>query len=164
MDTSTVSIREMKHTDYEIMAQWLSTEEVLEFYGDVNSPFTLQQVKDKYKPRVNRKVSVTPYIVELAGSPIGFMQYYILDEKIQEKFGYPTNLTVFGIDQFIGYPKLFNKGIETKIIRLFIEHIYQHKHVDFIILDPAISNTRAIRTYEKCGFRKVKKLMMVQVG
>lgn len=43
----------MKQTDYEVMYQWLSTKEVLEFYGEVTSPFTLKQVKDKYKPRVN---------------------------------------------------------------------------------------------------------------
>ncbi|WP_188733339.1 GNAT family N-acetyltransferase [Oceanobacillus neutriphilus] len=158
MNTNSVLIRKMKHTDYEVMAQWLSTKEVLEFYGDVNSPFTLQQVKDKYEPRVNGDIPVIPYIVELDGSPIGFMQQYILNEEKQEEFGYPTNLNVFGIDQFIGYPKLFNKGIGTKMIRIFIEYISQHKDVDIIILDPTASNLRAIKTYEKCGFRKVKKI------
>ncbi len=38
--------QKMQHTDYEIMSQWLSTKEVLEFYGDMNAPFTLQQVID----------------------------------------------------------------------------------------------------------------------
>jgi aminoglycoside 6'-N-acetyltransferase len=86
------------------------------------------------------------------------MQQYILNEEKQEEFGYPTNLTVFGIDQFIGYSKLFNKGIGTKIIRIFIEYISQHKDVDIIILDPDVSNHRAIRSYEKSGFKKVKKI------
>jgi aminoglycoside 6'-N-acetyltransferase len=70
MNTNSVSIRKMKHTAYEVMAQWLSTKEVLEFYGDVNSPFTLQQVKDKYEPRVNGDIPVISYTVELDGSPM----------------------------------------------------------------------------------------------
>ncbi len=44
------------------------------------------------------------------------------------------------------------------MVRIFIKHISQHKDVDMIILDPAVSNVRAIRCYEKCGFRKIKKI------
>lgn len=32
------------------------------------------------------------------------------------------------------------------------------KNVDLIVLDPEVSNTRAVRCYEKCGFKKVKKV------
>ncbi|WP_405098724.1 GNAT family N-acetyltransferase [Oceanobacillus sp. FSL H7-0719] len=158
MNINPVSIRNMKHTDYEVMAQWLSTKEVLEFYGDVNSPFTLQQVKNKYEPRVNGDIPVIPYIVELDKTPIGFMQQYKLKEEKQKEFGYPKSLTVYGIDQFIGYPNIFNKGIGTEMIRIFIKNISHHKDVDIIILDPAVTNLRAIRCYEKCGFRKLKKI------
>ncbi|GGN56164.1 GNAT family N-acetyltransferase [Oceanobacillus indicireducens] len=131
MNINSISIRKMKHTDYEVMAQWLSTKEVLEFYGDSNSPFTLQQVKNKYEPRVNGDIPVIPYIVELDNTPIGFMQQYKLNEEKQKEFGYPKHSTVYGIDQ----------------------------DVDMIILDPAVSNVRAIRCYEKCGFRKIKKII-----
>lgn len=158
MDTKSLLIRKMKHTDYTVMAQWLSTKKVLEFYGDVNSPFTLQQVKDKYEPRVNGDIPVTPFIVELDRTPIGFLQQYKLNEEKQEEYGYPINLSIYGIDQFIGYPNLFNKGIGTKMIRKFIEYIYQYINVDIIILDPVISNIRAIKSYENCGFKKVKKI------
>lgn len=157
MDTKSLLIRRMNHTDYTVMAQWLSTKEVLEFYGDVNSPFTLQQVKDKYEPRVNGDIPVTPFIVELDSTPIGFLQQYKLNEEKQEEYGYPINLSIYGIDQFIGYSNLFNKGIGTKMIRKFIEYISQYKNVDIIILDPVISNIRAIKCYENCRFKKVKK-------
>lgn len=81
MNPDNVSIRKMQHTDYEVMTVWLSTEKVLEFYGDVNSPFTLAQVKNKYEPRVNGDVPVIPYIVELDRTPIGFMQQYKLNDE-----------------------------------------------------------------------------------
>lgn len=148
----------MIHTDYEIMAKWLSTPEVLEFYGDVNSPYTLEQVKGKYEPRVNGVVAVHPYIVELDKTPIGFMQHYKLAEKTQEEFGYPRTLNVHGIDQFIGVPQYFNQGIGTVMITEFLNGLTRCIEADIVILDPAVSNARAIRCYEKCGFVKVKKV------
>jgi len=148
----------MRHTDFEMMAHWLSTIEVLEFYGDVDSPFTLQQVEDKYGPRINGDVPVTPYIAELGESPIGFLQHYSLSKEKKKEFGYPVKLTIYGIDQFIGYPSLFNQGLGTVMVKKFVDYISQHKRADGIILDPEVTNTRAIRCYEKCGFTKVGKI------
>ncbi|WP_035397915.1 GNAT family N-acetyltransferase [Exiguobacterium sp. OS-77] len=158
MKINSISIRKMQHTDYEIISQWLSTKEVLEFYGDMNAPFTLQQVIDKYEPRVNGEIPVAPYIVELEDEPIGFMQRYLITDEQKEAFGYPANFIIIGMDQFIGYPELFNKGIGTKMIKLFVEDIARGKEVNRIILDPDVSNLRAIKAYEKCGFQKVKKI------
>lgn len=68
------------------------------------------------------------------------------------------NFIIFRIDQFIGYPELFNKGVGTIMIKLFIEDIARDKEVNRIILDPAVANLRAIRAYEKCRFQIVKKI------
>ena len=158
MISHNVSIRKMVHADYEIMARWLSTPEVLEFYGDVDSPYTLDQVKAKYKPRVNGEVHVYPFIVELDTMPIGLMQYYKLAQEIQAEFGYSPTLNVCGIDQFIGVPEYFNQGIGTNMVTKFINTLFHLKDVDLIVLDPEVFNTRAVRCYEKCGFKKVKKV------
>ncbi|GEN45385.1 hypothetical protein AHA02nite_11610 [Alkalibacillus haloalkaliphilus] len=112
-----VLIRKMNEDDYETMAKWLSTEEVLEFYGDVNSPFDLVKVKEKYGPRIAGEVPVIPYIVELGDTPIGYMQKYSLSEEKKVGFGYFTHDQVYGVDQFIGVPSLFDKGIGTKMVR-----------------------------------------------
>ncbi|WP_325166663.1 GNAT family N-acetyltransferase [Viridibacillus soli] len=155
MIITNINIRKMTDNDYEVMAKWLSTKEVLEFYGDVNSPFTIDQVRNKYEPRIRGDVLVSPFIVELGSSPIGFMQYYKLEE--QNDFGYSTNQVVYGIDQFIGVPNLFNKGYGTIMVSTFIDFISSNTDADVIILDPEVSNVRAIRCYEKCGFLRVKK-------
>ncbi|WP_017187403.1 GNAT family N-acetyltransferase [Alkalibacillus haloalkaliphilus] len=149
-------IRKMNDEDYEIMAKWLSTEEVLEFYGDVNSPFSLEQVKEKYEPRIAEEVPVTPYIVELGDTPIGYMQKYSLSEEKKVEFGYSTHDQVYGIDQFIGVPSLFDKGIGTKMVRQFTDYIFDNTGANVVVLDPEVTNVRAIKCYEKCGFSKVK--------
>lgn len=150
-------IRKMKKKDFSIMAQWLSTKAVLEFFGDVNSPFTIQQVKQKYSPRIDGQVPIHPYIVEVNGEPIGFMQHYQLTQEVQTEYGYPLTLNVQGIDQLIGNPALYNKGIGTAMVKRFLIHLNTLATAR-VVLDPAISNPRAIRCYEKCGFVKVKKI------
>lgn len=151
-----ITIRKMSHNDYKIMAQWLSTPEVLEFYGDVNAPFTLEQVQRKYGPRITGDVPVYPYIVELDKAPIGFIQYYRLTKEAYEEYGYHGTQHVYGIDQFIGVAACFNQGIGTAMIKKFLTGLFEKTKAEIIVLDPIISNERAIRCYEKCGFVKVK--------
>ncbi|WEG15251.1 GNAT family N-acetyltransferase [Alkalihalophilus pseudofirmus] len=158
MEDHNIYIRKMTQEDFSIMAKWLSTNEVLEYYGDVNAPFSFEQVKQKYEPRVQGEVNVPPFIVEWQGTPIGFMQYYKLAEDKYNEFGYGRSLKVYGMDQFIGEPALFNKGIGTLMVSFFVRKIVKDTGADTVIVDPAISNVRAIKCYEKCGFRKVKQI------
>ena len=39
-----------------------------------------------------------------------------------------------------------------------IRYLIEHKKADRIVMDPQTRNTRAIKCYEKCGFKKVKIL------
>jgi aminoglycoside 6'-N-acetyltransferase len=158
VDSDRLTIRKMTQADFQVMAQWLSTNEVLEFYGNVNEPFSVERVKTKYGPRIDGTVPIHPYIVELDQVPIGYMQQYYLSEETQNAYGYPARLKIYGIDQFIGVPELFNKGIGTMMVKKFMDFLYEATGVDVIILDPDVSNARAIRCYEKCGFRKVKPI------
>jgi len=171
MLTHPLNIRKMTENDFMFMAKWLSTKEVLEFYGDVNSPFTLEQVKRKYEPRVRGESPVSSFIVELNNLPLGYMQHYKINAIDQTAFGYLENQVMYGIDQFIGNPLLFNKGYGTIMVRQFIDFINKTTDAEVIIVDPEISNTRAIRCYEKCGFSIVKKinndnnfLMTINIG
>jgi aminoglycoside 6'-N-acetyltransferase len=149
-----IHIRRMTPLDYHTMQKWLSTPEVLEFYGDIHFPFSLEQVINKYEPRVNGQIPIDPYIAVLNHPPIGFMQKYRIREAEQSELGYSENLTLYGIDQFIGEPNMFNRGFGTKMANQFVDTI----KADAIILETAASNGRAIRCYQKCGFVLVKTL------
>ncbi|MFJ5766846.1 GNAT family N-acetyltransferase [Lysinibacillus sp. NPDC093210] len=156
MITNKINIRKMTVNDYGLMTKWLRTKEVLEFYGDINSPYTIEEVRKKYEPRIRGECTVSPFIVELDDLAIGYMQHYPIQVHEQKDFGYLENQVIYGIDQFIGNPNLFNKGYGTTMVSKFIDFIIKTTDVEIIILDPEISNERAIRCYEKCGFSKVK--------
>lgn len=44
------------------------------------------------------------------------------------------------------------------MVRAFTELIFAEKWADAIVMDPEVRNPRAIRCYEKCGFRKLKEI------
>ncbi|MCA1026028.1 acetyltransferase [Cytobacillus kochii] len=157
MKENDLYIRKMSKNDYLYMRKWLSTKEVLTFYGDVNEPFSLEMVKEKYGPRIDGEINVLPFIVELKDQPIGFMQYYQVDNE-NEYFGFGDNELIYGIDQFIGEPMLFGKGIGTRMVKLFVKYIAQRTEAKMVILDTATNNHRAIACYEKVGFTKVRKM------
>jgi len=37
-----------------------------------------------------------------------------------------------------------------------VEYLIEQKQADIVVMDPQTWNERAIRSYEKCGFKKVK--------
>lgn len=37
-----------------------------------------------------------------------------------------------------------------------VEYLIEQKQADIVVMDPQTWNERAIRCYEKCGFKKVK--------
>jgi aminoglycoside 6'-N-acetyltransferase len=136
--------------DYAVMAKWLSDPRVLEFYEGRDNAFTLERIMEKYSPRVLRFEGVTPCLLMLAGAPIGYIQYY--PEPEAEAPG------TFGIDQVIGEPDLWDQGIGTRAVSLLLTFLFQREGAAKVITDPRIDNLRAIRCYEKCGFRKVRIL------
>ena len=68
------------------------------------------------------------------------------------------NETVYCIDQFIGEPDYWNKGIGTDYIKLILKFLGEEKNADAVILDPHQDNIRALRCYQKAGFHIIKNL------
>ena len=104
-------------------------------------------------------IKETRCIIEHAQKPIGYIQFYPISDEQCEEYGY-ANLqeTIFGTDQFIGETKYWGQGIGKVLMKLMINFLITVKGAQKIILDPQSWNERAIKCYEKSGFRKVKLL------
>ena len=63
----------------------------------------------------------------------------------------------FCIDIFIGEEEYLNKGYGTHLIKKFVEKLFKEFKAEKILIDPAASNKRAIRCYEKAGFSFLRK-------
>jgi aminoglycoside 6'-N-acetyltransferase len=61
----------------------------------------------------------------------------------------------YGIDIFIGETNYWNMGIGTKLLQAVIQYLFDFEKADAIFIDPQTWNRRAIRCYEKCGFKPI---------
>jgi len=102
-----------------------------------------------------------PYLIELNHTPIGYIQCSDLT-AYRQKAEHPKGLGLdeppgtFIIDLFIGEAKFLNQGYGTRIVKLFTQYVFEHFDARKILIDPASTNKRAIRCYEKAGFEFVK--------
>jgi aminoglycoside 6'-N-acetyltransferase len=103
-----------------------------------------------------------PFIIYLDDNPIGFIQccdlfsYKTIAENPSGLFTDEEKGT-YCIDLFIGEKEYLNKGYGTQIVKLFSELLFDRFTARKILIDPASTNKRAIRCYEKAGFQFVGK-------
>ena len=149
-------IRNMKNcpNDFKLMVQWLNEPHVSEFYG---KPLDLDEVIEKYLPRINEDGKIVPCIIEYDGSSLGYLQFYQLTETQKLELTLSPNIPTCGLDLFIGTPHCLNQGIGTMSVMAMLEYLMEIG-IRRVVLDPLVDNARAIRCYEKCGFRKQRIL------
>ena len=152
-----ISLRLLKEQDKNLLLKWLTDERVLNFWEGKSAVFDLDRITEDFYGEENLEVIRT--IIEYQGQVIGYLQMYKLDNEALEEYSYQsTNKVIYGIDQFIGEPEYWDKGIGTKFMKLVLQYLTNSKGAEIVILDPHADNPRAIRCYEKVGFKKIKFL------
>lgn len=152
-----ITVRELEERDESSMVSWLSNPEVLQYYEGRDRPHDVALVREHFYVEDDE----TRCLIEYEGKPIGYIQFYLLDEEALREYGYDGNEAdsrTFGTDQFIGATEYWNKGIGTKLVTSMLDYLINHQQADRIVMDPQVWNERAIACYEKCGFRKVRLL------
>ncbi|RYH50958.1 MAG: AacA4 family aminoglycoside N(6')-acetyltransferase [Alcaligenaceae bacterium] len=147
-----VTLRLMTEHDLSMLHEWLNRPHIVEWWGGEAERPSLDEVHDQYLPRVLAEESVTPYIAMLGAEPIGYAQSYVALGSGDGWWEDETDPGVRGIDQSLANPAQLNKGLGTKIVRALVELLFSDPTVTKIQVDPAPSNHRAIRCYEKAGF------------
>lgn len=85
------------------------------------------------------------FAIEVGGKLAGFIQFVEEDEP---------DYRHAGIDLFVG-TAWQGCGIGPEAIRVVARHLFDERGHHRITIDPAAANHRAIRAYEKVGFRPV---------
>ncbi|MCP5066945.1 MAG: GNAT family N-acetyltransferase [bacterium] len=142
--------------DYRRMAEWLSDERVLKWYGGRDKPFDMEGIRARYGPRARGEQPVKPCVIERHGRPIGYIQHYPVEEA--GDYHLEDAADAHGIDLFIGEVELWGKGLGTTALRAVVRHLVDDAGSRRVLIDPLVDNARAIRSYEKAGFVKVKVL------
>ena len=137
--------RPMSATDLPLIRQWLQTPQVAKWWGDADEQFDLVS-GDLGHPAMQQ------FIVAAENRPVAYMQCY-------DPTAWPDNVLgaqpegTRGIDQFIGEPDMIGHGHGPAFIGAFVDRQLA-AGTPRVVTDPDPANTRAIRAYEKAGFRK----------
>lgn len=149
-------VRTLEADNIQDLCRWLSDPAVLMYYEGRDRPLDPETARQHYLTK--RGDPVTGCIVEWNVRPIGFAQFYPLDATEKRAFGYAPTEAVFGMDQFIGEPAYWNRGIGTRLVTAMVEYLSTALEAGRVVVDPRTENPRAIRCYEKSGFRKLRIL------
>ncbi len=148
-----ISLRPMEATvaDYTCMRDWFAEPELQQWvWCDEKGepPVSLERIEEKYGGRVKHPCDVFPYFILRDGKPIGFIQYYLHTK------------TEIGLDMWIGVASERSRGCGSEALRQMVALVRRkHPGVQELFIDPETENRRAVRCYEKAGFRVTKEIV-----
>lgn len=152
-----IRIRTLGEEDFPFLLKWLTDERVLEFYGGRDKKYTAESIREHYTKAWEDEV--IRVIIEYQNKPVGYGQIYKMYDELYDEYHYPkTGEIVYGMDQFIGEPEYWSRGIGSQYIKLVFDYLKKERNADAVILDPHVNNTRAIKSYQKAGFRIIEDL------
>ncbi len=139
------SFRAVTEGDLPLLRRWLEAPHVAEWWTD-GTEASLASIREAMD-----SVSVEPLIVELDGRPIAYLQAY--DPHLEDDHPYADQpFGTLGLDISIGPAELLGVGHGSAILAQFAQDLFD-EGAPRVVIDPDPKNHRAIRAYEKAGFR-----------
>lgn len=134
-----------------LLAEWLRRPHVAEWWG---TPGSVTDLEEEYGPVIDGVSSTRAYLAMVDARPGGFIQVYTaVDHHAEGWWVEEDDPGVRGIDQFLADPADLGRGLGTTMVRAFVDTVFADPAVTRIQTDPDPGNGRAIRCYEKAGFR-----------
>ena len=153
-----LAIRRMRDErgDYERMVRWRNEPHVREWWDPDDPPMTLAAAIQEYRADTREGSPTTACIIESAGEPTGFLQFYRWadDPPAAEALGLSFDDDAWGLDLFIGEPSRVGSGVGPRVIDLVCRFLFEDRGASSVALVAAQNNSRALRAYEKAGFRR----------
>jgi aminoglycoside 6'-N-acetyltransferase-1b len=144
--------RQVTESDFPTLTEWLNRPHVAQWWDDCTS---LAQVREMYLPCLSPDSSVVPYFACLDDVPIGYIQSYVAASVGDGWWPDEHDPGVHGIDQFLADELRLGQGLGPEMVGQFVQFLFADPAVTRIQADPSPRNTRAIRCYEKAGFRNI---------
>lgn len=158
MAQSTYTFAPVTLGDLPLILDWLTMPHLREWWGEPEEEFGY--IRDMITGRDRTR----PYVFSIDGQPVGYIQYWFVQHFQNATWvdNHPWLAELpsdaVGLDLSIGNPTKLSQGIGSGALRTFAEWLAQQGHRT-IVIDPDTTNTRAVRAYEKAGFRAIPHLL-----
>jgi len=138
------AFRVMSENDLPLVGAWLATPHVVEWW-----PAGVKQL-ERVRAHIDDP-AIGVFIVTADERPIGYLQCYDPCAEADHPFrDQPAGTR--GLDQFIGEPDMIGRGHGSSLTRAFVARLFA-AGTPRVITDPDPANRRAVRAYEKAGFK-----------
>ena len=143
LNGSLVNLRAVEPDDYRLLWQWRNDPEIMVYWGRPGNTESLPEVARTEELQAARGTS-RKYIVETQdGHPIGQIDYYDLDWQARSAW---TSIMIADRAYWGG-------GYGTDAMNALLRYLFTQLGLHRVSLSAHVSNTRAIRSYEKNGFQ-----------
>jgi RimJ/RimL family protein N-acetyltransferase len=148
--SGSLHFRPLRRSDFPLLQEWLSAPHVVAWWHE---PLDLAGVEAKYGPRVDGSEPTRVFVVEHAGRPVGWIQWYLWSDYPEHAVQLGAEFSSPGIDLAIGELAMMGLGLGPFAIREFLRQIvFADASVSAVITDPEEGNLRSLRAFEKAGF------------
>lgn len=142
---------------YDLLRRWLGAPHWRQWWGDPETEHGY--IKDMVEGRDTTR----PFIFMIDGVAAGYIQYWFIGHHQNEAWikdnpwleDLPADAV--GVDLSIGEVARLSKGIGSAVLAAFVAKLRGESY-QTIVIDPDPENMRAIRAYEKAGFRPIASL------
>ena len=152
-----ISFRPVGAADLDLLARWMEKPHWREWWGDPEEE--LGHIRDMVEGRDTTR----PFLILVDGEPAGYIQYWFVGHFQNESWvkDHPwlrrLRSEAIGVDLSIGRAEDLSRGIGSAALKAFLAML-RGEGYETIIIDPDPENGRAVRAYQKAGFRPIPEL------
>jgi RimJ/RimL family protein N-acetyltransferase len=142
----------LAESDLVMLHRWLMRSHVREWWAPGD---TVESLRQDYLVNPG---GTQAYIAWFGNAQIGFIQSYVVMGSGDGWWEDETDPGARGIDQFLANIDHLGQGLGSSMIRAFIDKLFSDPAVTVVQTDPHPRNARAIRCYEKAGFKAIAQV------
>jgi aminoglycoside 6'-N-acetyltransferase len=144
-----VELRPMAIDDLGLLARWDSDPDVAAALGGRSADWY------DWPAELARVVPWRELLIaEEDGRPIGFVQLIDAGEE-ESKYWGDVDPGTWALDIWIGSPEDRGRGLGTQLMRAALARIFENDGAEAVMIDPKVTNGRAIEFYRRLGFEPV---------
>jgi len=136
-----VELRAIEREDVPRYVPWFNDEEAMAYFGRYE-PMSLAEEERWYESQGNNQ-EARNYAIYYQGEHVGGAGYAHLNFRDRNA----------EVGLFIGRKDLWDKGLGRDVLRALMQHGFEQLNLHRIYLRVFAENARAVRCYEKAGFR-----------
>jgi RimJ/RimL family protein N-acetyltransferase len=155
-----VQFRPFLTADLPNVVRWLEDPDVSRWYDEGEA--TLDNITARFSPVIDGTEPTRAFTILIDDQPVGYIQTYLIGDHPDYQRQIDIDPRAVGTDLFIGAEEYRNRGWGAVVLRAFLDRIvFGEMAADLAIIAPEPANARAIRSYERVGFRWVKTVPVV---